>query len=362
MDKKKVMVGMSGGVDSSVAAAILVEKGYDVIGVTIQLWPDETKGSEEGCCSLSAVYDARRVADKLGIPYYVLNFRDEFKKRVIDYFIREYSCGRTPNPCIACNRYIKFGLMLDKAASMGMDHIATGHYARAGYDPGTGRYLLKRSAAGEKDQTYVLYSLTQRQLGMTIFPLGEFAKGQTRKKAKEFGLQVADKRESQEICFIPDNDYVRFLEENVPGISKPGNFIDTQGNMIGRHKGIVHYTIGQRRGLEIAFGKRMFVSDIDVRNNTVTLGEEKDLYSNTLTAADVNFIPFDSLNGELRVTAKIRYNSEDSPATITPGENGEVNVVFDVPQRAVAPGQSVVFYDGDTVVGGGIIKKEENKT
>lgn len=359
MSKKKVMVGMSGGVDSSVAAAILLEQGHEVIGATMQIWPDtdeETKLVEGGCCSLSAVDDARSVANKLGIPYYVLNFKDIFEKSVINYFKDEYLKGRTPNPCIACNRFVKFESMLNKALSMGIDYIATGHYAIITYDDNKKRYLLKKSVTQQKDQTYALYNVTQEQLKHILMPIGNFTKEQVRAKAKELGLYVASKPDSQEICFVNDNDYGKFIEENTDKEIKPGYFVDTKGNILGKHRGIIHYTVGQRKGLGIALGKPMYVVRIDAENNTVVLGDENEVYSKELTAYDLNFISIDKLEEPMRVKAKIRYSAKEADAVIYPLEDGKVRVVFDTPQRAVTPGQSVVFYDGDIVVGGGIIQ------
>ncbi len=358
--KGKVMLGMSGGVDSSVAAAILLEKGYEVFGVTMQIWPDmdsERKKNEGGCCSLSAVDDARRVADKLGIAYYVLNFKDVFKEKVIDYFTDEYVNGRTPNPCIACNRYVKFEALLQKAVSMGMDFVATGHYARIEYDASIQRYLLKKSATESKDQTYALYTLTQDQLSRTLMPIGDFTKDKVREIARDIGLTVASKPDSQEICFVEDNDYGRFICENTEYKAVPGNFTDTSGKILGRHKGIIHYTIGQRKGLGITFGKPMFVVEIDELTNTVVLGDGSEVFSDSLIASDLNYIAVDKLEEPRRVKAKIRYSAKEADALIIPAEEGRVEVRFDVPQRAVTPGQSIVFYEGDTVVGGGIIEK-----
>jgi tRNA-specific 2-thiouridylase len=360
MNKKKVLVGMSGGVDSSVAAAILLEKGYDVIGATLQIWPkanDDKQNRKEACCSLSAVDDARKVADNLGIPYYVFNLEDIFKEKVIDYFIREYLRGRTPNPCIACNRHIKFEALLNKAVSMGIDYIATGHYARIEYDNAKKRYLLKKSISEKKDQTYVLYNLTQWQLSRTLLPIGSYTKEQVRDIAENLGMAtVAAKPESQEICFVEDNDYGRFICENTGENIAPGNFIDMDGNILGRHKGIIHYTIGQRKGLGIALGKPLYVVDIDAENNTVILGDENKVFSDTLIAGDLNFIAVDRVESELRVTAKIRYTAKEAPAVIIPQKNNKLKVVFATPQRAITLGQSVVFYKGDIVVGGGVIE------
>ncbi|NLK87082.1 MAG: tRNA 2-thiouridine(34) synthase MnmA, partial [Clostridiaceae bacterium] len=340
-------------------AAVLKDQGYEVIGVTMQIWPDmlkEQKQTEGGCCSLSAVDDARRVAHRLGIKYYVLNFKDIFQERVIDYFTAEYLKGRTPNPCIACNRFVKFEALLTKAVSMGMDYIATGHYARITYDTMAGRYLLKKSATAQKDQTYALYTMTQDQLSKTLFPIGEFEKDQVRAMARELGLPVASKPDSQEICFVDDNDYGRYIIENTDADIKPGYFVDTDGNRIGKHKGIIHYTVGQRKGLGISFGKPKFVVAIRPQDNTVVLGDADEVFSAGLTASDLNFISIDGLEDEMRVTAKIRYSAKEAWATISPLPGKRAEVRFDEPQRAVTPGQAIVFYNGDVVVGGGIIE------
>lgn len=357
MSSKKVMLGMSGGVDSSVAAAILLEQGYEVIGVTLQIWQDmseEQQKSEGGCCSLSAVDDARRVANKLGIPYYVLNFKDIFNNNVIKYFTEEYFKGRTPNPCIMCNRLVKWQAMLDKAVSMGIDYIATGHYAKVMYNDQTKRYILKKSVTDRKDQTYALYNLTQEQLSRTIMPVGDYPKERIREMAKEIGLSVATKPDSQEICFVSDNNYGRFLSETGRKIV-PGKFVDTKGNVLGDHKGIVYYTVGQRKGLGIAFGKPMFVVALDPKTNTVVLGDDNEVFSQELTASDLNFISIEKPVDGMKVNAKIRYSSKESPATIRVLDDQRVKVVFDEPQRAITPGQAVVFYDDDVVVGGGTI-------
>lgn len=362
MSKGSVMLGMSGGVDSSAAAVLLLQQGYDVVGVTLQIWPDkaeERQKVEGGCCSLSAVEDARRVADRLGIPYYVLNFKDIFQREVIDYFNKEYLSGRTPNPCIACNRHVKFESMLNKAVSMGMDYIATGHYARTGFDETRGRYLLKKSITVAKDQTYALYTMTQEQLSRTIFPIGDYTKDRVREIARENGLSVASKPDSQEICFVEDNDYGRYISENTNADIKDGWFIDRNGNRLGRHKGIIHYTVGQRKGLGISFGKPMFVVEIKPETNTVVLGDETEVFSPGLIASDLNFISIPVLMDEMNVTAKIRYSAKEAAAVIRPLKDRRVSVRFEEPQRAITPGQSVVFYDDDVIVGGGLIEQAE---
>ncbi|WDV44130.1 tRNA 2-thiouridine(34) synthase MnmA [Clostridiaceae bacterium M8S5] len=362
MDKNKVVIGMSGGVDSSVAAYILKKQGYDVIGVTMQIWQDDKAAmntAEDSCCSLSAVEDARRVANKIGIPFYVMNFKDVFKEKVIDYFIEEYGKGRTPNPCIACNRYVKFEELLKRSNKLGAYYVATGHYAKIRHDETTGRYLLKKADASAKDQTYALYNLTQEQLKHTLMPLGDYTdKAEIRRIAKELDLVVADKKESQEICFIDDNDYGKYIDENADYDIKPGNFIDTKGNILGRHKGITKYTIGQRKGLGIALGKPVYVVEIDTVKNTVMLGDNDDVFGNALIAYDINLISVSEISKPLQVKAKIRYSAIEQDATVYPIENDMVKVVYDQPVRAITPGQAVVFYDGDTLVGGGTILKK----
>ncbi len=350
--QKKVMIGMSGGVDSSVAAYILKQKGYDVTGVTMQIW-QEDKEQEGSCCSLTAVEDARRVATKLDIPYYVINFKKVFDEKVIQYFIKEYLAGRTPNPCIACNRYVKFEEFLNKAISMGMDYVATGHYARVDYKDG--RYLLMKSASKKKDQTYVLYNLTQEQLSKTLFPLEDITKEEVRAIAKKLKLNVASKPDSQEICFVEDNNYGKFLEENSTLKAEPGDIVDMKGNLLGKHNGIYNYTIGQRKGLGISSNKPLFVIDIDPINNQVVVGDDSEGYGKTLIAEDINLIAIETLKEERKVSAKIRYGAQESPALIKPLKDDKILVEFEIPQRAITPGQAVVFYDGDIVIGGGTI-------
>ncbi len=354
---KKVVVGMSGGVDSSVAAYLLKEQGYEVIGVTMQIWQEETQEHQEengGCCGLSAVDDARRVAEHLGIRYYVMNFRQEFQKNVIDYFVNEYQQGRTPNPCIACNRYVKWESLLQRSLEIGADYIATGHYARID-QLSNGRYSIRHSVTAQKDQTYALYNLTQEQLSRTLMPVGEFAKDKIRQIADEAGLPVAHKPDSQEICFVPDNDYASFIERETGKMIPTGNFVDIHGNVIGTHKGITHYTIGQRKGLGLAMGHPVFVTEIRPETNEVVIGENEDIFSKTLRANRVNFMSVPGIDGEVRAMAKIRYNHRGDDCTIRMIDEDTVEVVFDQPQRAVTPGQAVVFYDGEYVMGGGTI-------
>lgn len=359
MKGQKIVIGMSGGVDSSTAAALLKEQGYEVIGLTMRLWDGEEIGGEfyDGtCCSLSAVEDARRVAYKLGIEYHVLDFRKEFEEYVIDYFVNSYRMAKTPNPCIACNKYLKFDAMLKKAKLFDADLIATGHYAKV--EERDGRYILRRANSEAKDQTYALYSLRQEQLKAIRMPLGELSgKDEVRKIAERLGLPTASKPDSQEICFVPDNDYASFIERRLGLKSVPGNYVDTHGNILGRHKGIINYTIGQRKGLGIAFGKPMFVTKIDPVTNDITLGEKGSEFSDSLVAEGLNFIPFDELTEPMRVLAKVRYSAKPAMCTVTPIGEDRAQVVFDTPQRAVTPGQAVVFYDEDydVVIGGGNI-------
>jgi len=358
--KKRVVIGMSGGVDSSVAAYLLKEQGYEVIGVTMKLRSNEDFEQDSGrdsCCSLSSVDDARRVCNKLDIPFYVMNFTEIFEEKVVNYFIDEYFRGRTPNPCIACNKYLKFDALLKKAKALEAEYVATGHYARIVYEQSFDRYLIKKSATAAKDQTYVLYNLTQDQLRHILMPLGDYTKEETRKIAEKLDLDVANKPDSQEICFIENNDYGNFLEQRRGESIKPGDFMDTEGNVLGKHKGIVHYTIGQRKGLGIALGKPMYVVDIIPEKNQVILGEEDKVFKHELIAINANFLPFDKLQHPMRVKAKIRYSAKESSAWAIPVEDDEFKLVFDEAQRAITPGQAVVLYQDDYLIGGGVILK-----
>jgi len=354
----KVIVGMSGGVDSSVAAYLLKKQGYDVVGVTMQIWQeDDSEFIEEsgGCCGLTAVDDARRVAESLEIPYYVMNFRDEFREQVIDYFVQAYIGGKTPNPCIACNRYVKWESLLQRVLAIGGEYIATGHYASIVELP-NGRYSICRSASLEKDQSYALYNLTQEQLKRTLMPCGAYSKEEIRKIAEELHLPVADKPDSQDICFVPDGDYATFIK-NYANIDIPsGNFVSPNGTILGTHKGIIHYTVGQRKGLGIALGYPAFVLAIRPETNEVVLGNYEESFVPSLIAGEVNFMSIDGLTKPARFFAKIRYNHKGVWCTVEQTGADEICCTFEEPERAVTPGQAVVLYDGDYVVGGGTIQ------
>ena len=353
----KVVVGMSGGVDSSVAAYLLKEQGYDVIGVTMQIWQDEDRDTQEengGCCGLTAVDDARRVAAALDIPYYVMNFKKEFKENVMDYFVDEYLHGKTPNPCIACNRYVKWESLLTRSMAIGADFIATGHYARI-EKLENGRSAVRRSATLAKDQTYALYNLTQDQLKKTLMPVGDYSKDQIREIAEKINIRVAHKPDSQDICFVPDGDYAAFIDENTDVKIPQGNFVTSDGTILGRHKGITHYTVGQRKGLGLALGYPAFVLEIRPETNEVVIGTKDESMTTTLRADRLNFMAIEDITEPIRVFAKIRYNHKGAWCTVEKTGEDEVLCTFEEPQRAVTPGQAVVFYDGEYVLGGGTI-------
>ncbi|MBN2796269.1 MAG: tRNA 2-thiouridine(34) synthase MnmA [Clostridia bacterium] len=358
LDKNKVVIGMSGGVDSAVAAYQLKEMGYEVIGITMKLWEEDEENYAEdygGCCSLSSVEDARLVAEKIGIPFYVINYKDKFMEKVVENFIDEYVSGRTPSPCIRCNKYIKFDALLETAHSLGAYYVATGHYGVVKYDEKLDRYTISKSNEKRKDQTYMMYSLSQEQIRHILMPLGSFStKEEVRQIAEREDLIVARKRDSQEICFVTDDDYARFVTEHAIKPIKKGNFVDREGNVLGEHQGVIHYTIGQRKGLGITFGKPMYVVEIKADTNEVVLGEHEEVFKSFLLAKEVNFIPFEDFEEGYACGAKVRYAGQPSNCKLY-HEGAYVKVVFDDPQRAITPGQAVVFYDKDLLVGGGII-------
>jgi tRNA-specific 2-thiouridylase len=359
--KERIVVGMSGGVDSSVAAALLVEQGYDVVGITMRVAPsprgEETASRFGSCCGTEATDDAREVARALGIRHYLLNMEDEFEQKVIGNFVAAYGAGRTPVPCVACNSELKFGSILGRAQAWDAAAVATGHYARIARDSATGRHLLLRAADPRKDQTDFLWPLSQAQLAAARFPVGALTKDEVRATARRLGLVTADKPESQEICFVPDDDYRGYLRRRAPGMFQPGAIVDRRGSVVGTHAGIAAYTVGQRRGLGLASGRPLYVVDLDAERNTVRVGDAADLDSDRLLAEAVNFIACEPPRTALRVEAKIRHSHRPAAATVRALEEGRAQVVFDTPQRAASPGQSVVFYDGDVVVGGGIIAR-----
>ncbi len=350
---------MSGGVDSSCAAALLKQDGYEVIGVTMQIWPSENVAGEVdtlgGCCSLEAVQDARDVAGKLGIPHYVMNFRRLFEEKVIDDFCREYARGRTPNPCIRCNQFIKFDALLVRARALNADFIATGHYARIEPDPLGNRFFLRKGVDPKKDQSYVLYAMTSESLEHILMPLGPYTKEEVRQMARQWRLSVADRPESQEICFVRDDDYGKFVQMRIDGTPQPGPILDRKGRKLGEHKGILFYTVGQRRGLGISSSEPLYVVRIDREKDTLIVGREEDVYADEFEAEHVSFISKDHLKEAIQVRARIRYNMEEAPATVSPLFNSRVLVRFSRPQRAITPGQAVVFYQDDIVLGGGTI-------
>ena len=352
---KKALIAMSGGVDSSVAAFLMKEQGYECIGATMKLYQNDdiVINKEHTCCSLDDVEDARAVAHSMGMDHYVMNFKEHFKEQVMDKFVHCYECGITPNPCIDCNRYLKFRRLYDRAALMCCDAIVTGHYARIKQE--NGRFLLKKALDASKDQSYVLYMLTQEQLAHTQFPLGALRKAETRQLADSLGFFNARKPDSQDICFVPDGDYAAFIRRHTGKADTPGDFVDESGRILGRHKGITHYTIGQRKGLGIPSNQPLYVKAIDPKSNQVVLSENDALFSQQLTGENFNWIAWEAPPRQFRCSAKIRYRQTEQPCEVTVEENGSVQVLFDRPQRAITPGQAVVLYDGDTVLGGGTI-------
>lgn len=351
--KQRVVVAMSGGVDSAVAAGILARQGYDVVGITMRLWtiddPDAPRGKKR-CCSVEDTGDAQRAADTLGIPHYVLNMEREFQDRVIDYFVDEYGKGRTPNPCLACNEHVKFRALLDRAVAFDADYLATGHYARI---ERSGRWRLRRAVDPDKDQSYVLYTLGQAELAKTMFPVGAYSKTRIRELAREMRLELAEKPDSADICFVPDGDYKAFVRARLPQAA--GRIEDGEGNAVGAHEGVAGFTIGQRRGIGIATGEPRFVTQIDAARNVVTVGGAQELMRDTLVADRVNWLAGAPPQAPLRCDVKIRYRTPAAPATVTALDGDGVRVQFDTPQRAITPGQAAVFYDGDEVLGGGAI-------
>ena len=344
--KKKILLGMSGGVDSSVSAVVLQEQGYEVIGATMKLWEDTEK----------AIEDAKKVCKKLGIEHHVIDCTEKFRCHVINKFISEYENAKTPNPCVECNRYLKFGAFYEKAKELGCEYIATGHYAKTEYSEKYKRYVLKKSDEEKKDQTYFLYYIPKEEIEYIIFPLqNRTSKEETRKIAEKNNLEVAQKKDSQEICFIPDNDYQKFLQKYSSQKPKVGNIVLKDGTVLGKHNGLINYTIGQRKGLGISYKEPLYVIKLDIQKNQVIVGTEQDLYSKELIADEINWLAIDQLKEPLKLKAKVRYRAKEAECTVYPIENEQVKVIFDEPQRAITPGQSVVFYDEDIVIGGGKI-------
>jgi tRNA-specific 2-thiouridylase len=355
--KKTVVVAMSGGVDSSVAAALLKEQGYNLIGITMKTWGfDDFPVKDSGCCSLEAIYNARNVATNLGIPHYTFDFTERFNETVIENFIAEYMKGQTPNPCVLCNKTIKWGVLLDRAKELGADYISTGHYAKVNNNGR--RYFVSNSSDVKKDQTYALWQVSQEALSKTLFPLGEYTKPEIRKMAESMGLKTANEPDSQEICFVPNNDYRELLEIRIPDLKKrleKGEVI-YKDKKIGEHKGFPYYTIGQRKGLNLSLGKPIYVTKIDAENNKVFVDDEIGLYKKGFIAREINFMKYDSLNEPIKSNVKIRYKDNGSTATLNQLDSETIEVIFDVPKKSITPGQSAVFYEGDDVIGGGIIR------
>ncbi len=362
---ERIVVGMSGGVDSSVAAALLVAQGYDVVGVTMRVWPWQESAEPTkrfgSCCGTEAVDDARQVARTLGIPYYLLNMEQEFDRAVVSRFAGEYRAGRTPVPCVTCNSDLKFGSLLGRALAWDAVAVATGHYARVTRDPATGRWLLLRARDAEKDQTDFLWPLTQAQLAAARFPVGELTKEQVRAHARGLGLVTAEKPESQEICFVPDDDYRGFLKKREPAMFRPGPIVDRRGTVLGTHGGVAGYTIGQRKGLGLASGRALYVVELDAERNTIVVGGVADLERDRLVVRATNFIAVDPPVEPMRVEAKIRHKHQPAAAIVHALEGDAAEVIFDEPQRAITPGQSVVFYQGECVVGGGVIERSGSR-
>lgn len=355
MNQRKAIIAMSGGVDSSVAAHLMKEKGYDCLGVTMRLYDKECACQTAECWNKD-IEDARKVADAVGIPFEVWDYRTEFDRDVIQHFVKTYVEGDTPNPCVECNHYIKFGKMMNEMFARGYDVLATGHYVRNEYDEASGRYLLKKAVDTSKDQSYMLFNLTQEQLAHIEFPLGGFSKDEIRRMAGRQELENAQKRDSQDICFVEDGKYAEFIEAYLGTEFPKGEFVATDGRILGTHQGMIRYTLGQRRGLGISAAERLYVVDKDMENNRVILGSNEDLMSDTLTADDVNLISIDTIPEPLRCTAKVRYKHKEAAATVTQISDTEIKIVFDEPQRGITPGQAVVLYDGDVVIGGGVIR------
>ncbi len=354
----RIVVAMSGGVDSSVVAAMLADQGHEVIGITLNVWQKGMVDTRlHACCSLSATHDARRVADRIGIPHYSLNFREVFAREVMARFVAAYAGGRTPNPCVDCNQFVKFAAFLERAQDLEADYLATGHYARIAQDATAGRYRLLRARDAQKDQSYVLYMLGQHQLARTLFPMGAQSKAETRDLARRYGLHVADKPDSYEICFVTSDNYRDFLESWEPGIARSGPICYKDGRVLGEHSGTINYTVGQRRGLGLTWPRPLYVIALDPDANTVYVGEQEDLYADALEAVDVHWVADEAPRAAVQVAVRTRYRMAEVEATVEAAPDGGARVVFDEPIRAVAPGQAAVFYQGDEVIGGGRIER-----